>query len=73
MQTLTAVEETTTLMNEAKDWSVWRGSWKRFDEAERLLSADMACAGARKAIEAGELQEKAIRRTEAAGRNHARG
>jgi hypothetical protein len=146
MQRLTAVEEAKTLMNEAKDWSVWhwllekrrvrstadkatdalgalekkvKAAWSEdlkkayrdlsgngkagkiqsdlklalerirqaddaaydarmdaeatFDEAERRLSADMARAGAEKAIEAWELREKAIRRAEAVGRNHARG
>ena len=146
MQRLTAVEEAKTLMNEAKDWSVWhwllekrrvrstadkatdalgalekkvKAAWSEdlkkayrdlsgngkagkiqsdlklalerirqaddaaydarmdaeatFDEAERRLSADMARVGAEKAIEAWELREKAIRRAEAVGRNHARG
>ena len=146
MQRLTAVEEAKTLMNEAKDWSVWhwllekrrvrttadkatdalgalekkvKAAWSEdlkkayrdlsgngkagkiqsdlklalerireaddaaynarmdaeatFDEAERRLSADMARAGAEKAIEAWELREKAIRRAEAVGRSHARG
>jgi len=39
-----------------------------FDEAERRLSAGLAREGARKAILAYELREKAIRRAEAAGR-----
>jgi cell wall assembly regulator SMI1 len=39
-----------------------------FDESERRLSTGMACEGARQAIEAWELTEKAIRRAEALGR-----
>jgi hypothetical protein len=39
-----------------------------FDEAERLLSASMAREGARKAIFAFDLREKALRKAEAAGR-----
>jgi hypothetical protein len=39
-----------------------------FDEAERRLSASMAREGARKALLAYDLREKAIRKAEAAGR-----
>ena len=39
-----------------------------FDEAERILSASMAREGARKAIFAFGLREKALRKAEAAGR-----
>ena len=39
-----------------------------FDESERRLSTGMACEGARQAIEAWELTEKAIRRAEALAR-----
>lgn len=39
-----------------------------FDEAERRMSTGMACEGARQAIEAWELTEKAIRQAEALGR-----
>jgi len=39
-----------------------------FDEAERRLSASIAREGARKAILAYDLREKAIRKAEAAGR-----
>jgi hypothetical protein len=39
-----------------------------FDEAERLLSASIAREGARKALYAYDLREKAIRKAEAANR-----
>jgi hypothetical protein len=39
-----------------------------FDEAERRMSASMACDGAQKAIDAWVLREKAIRRAEAVGK-----
>ena len=39
-----------------------------FDEADRRMSTSMACEGAKQAIEAWELTEKAIRRAEALAR-----
>jgi hypothetical protein len=39
-----------------------------FDEAERRMSAGMACEGAQKAIDAWVLREKAIRKAEALGK-----
>ena len=39
-----------------------------FDEAERRMSAEMACEGAQQAIDSWVLREKAIRRAEAAGK-----
>ena len=39
-----------------------------FDEADRRMSTSMACDGARQAIEAWELTEKAIRRAESVAR-----
>lgn len=39
-----------------------------FDEADRRMSTSMACEGARQAIQAWELTEKAIRRAEALAR-----
>ena len=39
-----------------------------FDEAERRMSAGMACEGAQKAIDAWVLREKAIRKAEAVGK-----
>ena len=39
-----------------------------FDEADRRLNTKMACEGARQAIEAWELTERAIRRAEALAR-----
>jgi len=51
---------------------VWRDARETaeatFDEAERRMSTGMACEGARQAIEAWELTEKAIRQAEALGR-----
>jgi len=39
-----------------------------FDEAERRMSTTMACEGARQAIDAWKLREKAIRKLEAVAR-----
>ncbi len=51
---------------------MWREARERaeetFDEAERRMSTSMACEGARQAIEAWELTERAIRKAEALGR-----
>ena len=50
----------------------WREARERaeatFDEAERRMSTSMACEGARLAIEAWELTERAIRKAEALAR-----
>jgi predicted phage gp36 major capsid-like protein len=42
-----------------------------FDRADRALSTSMAKDGTRRAIEAWELREKAIRKAESAGKAHA--
>ena len=46
------------------------GAEDTFDEAERILSASVACEGAQKAIDSWDLRYKALRKAEALARGN---